>query len=180
MRTDGVDPGPLAAPVVPDEFRSIMSRFATGVTVVTCRQDGFDHAMTANSFTSVSLDPALVLVCVEDDSRFHEAISAVGAWSVSVLADSQRGRASWFATRGRPLLGQFDSTATHRSTLTDALLLDDALVTLDCRTVDVHRAGDHDIVVGEVLDLRLVRVDAEPLIYFGSRFRTLGEQSNRP
>ena len=71
--------------VAPDDFRLVMSRFATGVTVVTCVQDGFDHAMTANSFTSVSLEPALVLVCVENDSRFHEAISSVDRWSVSVL-----------------------------------------------------------------------------------------------
>ena len=180
MRTDGVDPGPVVGPVVAAEFRSIMSRFATGVTVVTCRQDGMDHAMTANSFTSVSLDPALVLVCVEADSRFHEAISDVGRWSVSVLSTSQRGRASWFATRGRPLVGQFDSTSTQRSVLTDALLLDDALVSLDCRTVDVHRAGDHDIVVGAVLDVRLVHPEADPLVYFGSRFRTLSDQSYRP
>ncbi|MFN8167836.1 MAG: flavin reductase family protein [Candidatus Nanopelagicales bacterium] len=177
MPSDDVDPVPVAAPVSPTEFRSVMSRFATGVTVVTCRQDGFDHAMTANSFTSVSLEPALVLVCVEDDSRFHEAITAVGRWSVSVLAEHQRGRATWFATRGRPLVGQFDSTPTRRSPVTDALWLDEALVTLDCRTVDVHRAGDHDIVVGEVLDLHDVRPDASPLLYFGSRFRTLGDQS---
>lgn len=175
MRAEDGEPTAALAAVEPDVFRAVMSRFATGVTVVTCRQDGFDHAMTANSFTSVSLDPALVLVCVEDDSRFHEAITAVGRWSVSVLSESQRGRAAWFATRGRPLVGQFDSTPTHRSAVTDALLLDDALVTLDCATTDVHRAGDHDIVVGEVLDLRLARPDASPLLYFGSRFVTLRE-----
>jgi flavin reductase (DIM6/NTAB) family NADH-FMN oxidoreductase RutF len=176
MRAEDGDHGPVRvpAPVEPDEFRRVMSRFATGVTVVTCRQDGFDHAMTANSFTSVSLEPALVLVCVEDDSRFHEAITEAGLWSVSVLAESQRGRATWFATRGRPLVGQFDSTPTHRSPVTDALLLDDAIATLDCRTVDIHRAGDHDIVVGEVLELSLARPDADPLLYFGSRFRALG------
>jgi flavin reductase (DIM6/NTAB) family NADH-FMN oxidoreductase RutF len=164
---------PARGAVPPDEFRTVMSRFATGVTVVTCRQDGFDHAMTANSFTSVSLEPALVLVCVESDSRFHEAISSSATWSVSVLAGSQRGRATWFATRGRPLVGQFDSTPTRRSPVTDALLLDDAIALLDCRTTAVHRAGDHDIVVGEVLDLAVARPEAAPLLYFGSRFHAL-------
>ncbi len=159
--------------VAPDDFRLVMSRFATGVTVVTCVQDGFDHAMTANSFTSVSLEPALVLVCVENDSRFHEAISSVDRWSVSVLEASQRGRASWFATRGRPLIGQFDSTPTRRSVTSGALLLSDALVTLDARTVAVHPAGDHDIVVGAVLELRLARPDADPLVYFGRGYRAL-------
>ena len=160
-------------PVAPDEFRHVMARFATGVTVVTCRQDTFDHAMTANSFTSVSLDPALVLVCVEDDSRFHDAITSVDTWSVNVLEESQRGRASWFATRGRPLAGQFDSTPTHRSELTGALLLDGSLAVVECRTVAIHRAGDHDILIGEVLDLRLQAPDAAPLIYFAREFLTL-------
>jgi flavin reductase (DIM6/NTAB) family NADH-FMN oxidoreductase RutF len=159
--------------VAPDEFRHVMARFATGVTVVTCRQDGFDHAMTANSFTSVSLDPPLVLVCVEDDSRFHDAITSVDTWSVNVLEESQRGRASWFATRGRPLTGQFDSTPTHRSELTGALLLDGSLAVVECRTVAVHRAGDHDILIGEVLDLRLLDPDAAPLVYFAREFRSL-------
>ncbi len=110
--------------VLAAEFRTVMGRFATGVTVVTAVQDGFDHAMTANSFASVSLDPPLVLVCVEVDSRFHEAVLDAGGWNVNVLDEAQRGRASWFATKGRPLVGQFDSTPTHRSALTGALLLD--------------------------------------------------------
>ena len=163
--------------VAQEEFRAAMAQFATGVAVVTCRQDGFDHAMTANSFTSVSLDPPLVLVCVENDSRFHEAITQVGSWAVSVLDAGQRGRARWFATRGRPLVGQFDSTPTTRSDLTGALTLDGALAVLDCRTVAVHPAGDHDIVVGEVLGLRVPHPDGDPLLYFRSGFRTLGVET---
>jgi len=157
-----------------DAFRHVMGRYATGVAVVTCVQGGMDHAMTANSFTSVSLDPPLVLVCVEQDSRFHDAITTVPRWGVSVLAEGQRGRARWFATRGRPLVGQFDATPSRRSAVSGALLLDDALATLECRTVAVHPAGDHDIVLGEVLALDLGSPDAEPLLYFGSEFRTLG------
>jgi flavin reductase (DIM6/NTAB) family NADH-FMN oxidoreductase RutF len=169
------DAAPGRVQLATDEFRAVMSRFATGVAVVTCVQDGVDHAMTANSFTSVSLDPPLVLVCVENDSRFHEAISAVGTWAVSVLHESQRGRARWFATRGRPLVGQFDATPTTRSSITGSLLLDGALATLECCTSAVHAAGDHDIVVGEVLGLRTIRPEGEPLLYFRSSFRTLGE-----
>ncbi len=166
---------PGADAITRDDFRKVMSRFATGVVVVTCVQDGFDHAMTANSFTSVSLEPPLVLVCVENDSRFHEAISHTQGWAVSVLEQSQRGRARWFSTRGRPLVGQFDSTPTHRSQLSGSLQLDDALVTLDCRTVAVHAAGDHDIVVGEVLRMSLPGPEGDPLVYFRSQFRTLDE-----
>jgi flavin reductase (DIM6/NTAB) family NADH-FMN oxidoreductase RutF len=158
-----------------ERFRDVMSRFATGVTVVSCHAQGLDHAMTANSFTSVSLDPALVLVCVERDSRFHDALLEAGSWSVSVLAATQRGRARWFATRGRPLVGQFDSTPTSRSALTGALVLDGALASLDCRTWSTHSAGDHDIVVGEVLDLADRGTASAPLLYFGHDYRTLRE-----
>jgi flavin reductase (DIM6/NTAB) family NADH-FMN oxidoreductase RutF len=163
--------------VVPEEFRRVMSRFATGVTVVTCVQEGFDHAMTANSFTSVSLDPPLVLVCVENDSRFHEAVTAAGSWNVSVLDEHQKGRASWFATRGRPLVGQFDTTPTRRSAVTGALLLEDSLVTLECRTTAIHPAGDHDIVVGEVLEMAMQDEDGRPLLWFARGYRTLGDDT---
>jgi flavin reductase (DIM6/NTAB) family NADH-FMN oxidoreductase RutF len=160
--------------VLAAEFRTVMGRFATGVTVVTAVQDGFDHAMTANSFASVSLEPPLVLVCVEVDSRFHEAVLDAGGWNVNVLDEAQRGRASWFATKGRPLVGQFDSTPTHRSALTGALLLDEALVTVECRTQQIHRAGDHDILIGEVLEVDMVRPDGRPLLWFGSGYYQLG------
>ena len=87
----------------PDEFREAVSRFATGITVVTCVVDGVDHAMTANAFASVSLDPLLVLVCVERESRFHEAIAATHAWGVSILPADAEPTARWLATKGRPL-----------------------------------------------------------------------------
>ena len=82
--------------------------------MVTTRADGVDHAMTANSFTSVSLDPLLALVCVERDSRFHSAVLAAGTWAVSFLPEGQEATARWFATRGRPLDGQFDQVPTRR------------------------------------------------------------------
>jgi len=175
MSTAEIGPGPIRS----DEFRTVMGRFATGVTVVTCVQDGFDHAMTANSFASVSLEPALVLVCVETESRFHEAVLHAGAWNVSVLDESQRGRASWFATSGRPLIGQFDTTPTHRSIETGALLLSDSLATLECVTEAVHRAGDHDIVVGRVVGMDLIRPSGRPLLYFSSAYSTLGDAASR-
>jgi flavin reductase (DIM6/NTAB) family NADH-FMN oxidoreductase RutF len=170
-------PSPQPRPAVVDEtrFREVMASFVTGVVVVTCVADGADHAMTANSFTSVSLDPPLVLVCVEADSRFHEVLPGAETWAVSILDEHQRGRASWFATRSRPLVGQFDSTPARRGPSSGALLLDGSLATLECRTVAVHRAGDHDIVIGEVLALDLVSPTGRPLVYFGRTFRTLGD-----
>lgn len=163
----------------PDEFRDAVSRFGTGITVVTCVSGGVDHAMTANAFASVSIDPLLVLVCVERDSRFHEALSSTDVWGVSILASDAEPTARWFATRGRPLEGQLDRTAHHRSPTFRVAWLDGALATLGCRTVDVRRAGDHDIVVGEVAELAVSDTDpSEPLVYFRRHYRSLSQGSN--
>jgi flavin reductase (DIM6/NTAB) family NADH-FMN oxidoreductase RutF len=164
-----------AAPARPTslDFRRALARYATGVTVVTTRVDGVDHAMTANSFTSVSLDPMLVLVCVERSVRFHDAVLRSGLWAVSVLPAGDREAAEWFALRGRPLTGQLDRFPHSRGSLTDAAVLDSALASLEVRTTAVHDGGDHDIVVGEVLALAQAPGD-RPLLYYDSGYRELG------
>lgn len=150
-----------------------MGRLATGVTVVTTRShDGFDHAMTANSFTSVSLDPLLVLVCVEHGTRFHAAAIAQDTWGVSVLDATATAAARWFATAGRPLEGQLERVRYHRGPLTGSALLDGALATLECRTTQRHEAGDHTIVVGEVLALAMPSPDADALLHWAGGFRS--------
>jgi flavin reductase len=159
----------------PDLFRRAVGRYATGVTVVTTVADGLDHAMTANSFTSVSLDPLLVLVCVERDSRFHDAVLSAGFWGVSVLERSAARHARWFATRGRPLVGQFSQVPHHRGE-SGAALLDDAVAWLECVTTDVHRAGDHDILVGRVSRIPPVNREARPLVYWASSYGGLTER----
>jgi flavin reductase (DIM6/NTAB) family NADH-FMN oxidoreductase RutF len=106
--------------------------------------------MTVSAFTSVSLDPPLVLFCAEKIARFHDAVLAEGSWAVSVLAEDDEKTARWLATRGRPLDGQLEGVAHHPGPATGAPLLDDALAALECRTTAVHDAGDHSIVVGEV------------------------------
>jgi flavin reductase (DIM6/NTAB) family NADH-FMN oxidoreductase RutF len=153
------------------DFRRAVGRYATGVTVITTKLDGADHAMTANSFTSVSLEPLLVLFCTERESRFHEAVLDTGQWGVSVLALNGRRHAQWFATPGRPLIGQFTNAPHHRGE-TGVLLLDDAIAWLECTTVDVHRAGDHDIVVGAVSVLHDLPELGDPLVYWASRYCT--------
>jgi flavin reductase len=161
--------------VIPDAdaFRAALGRFATGVTVVTTRLDSVDHAMTANAVCSVSLDPLLVLVCVEQEARFHDAILATGFWGVSILEDTARPAAEWFATRGRPLHGQLDRFPHTAGTVTGAALLDAALATLECRTTAVHPGGDHSIVVGEVLGVGVPRPQGRPLLWYRGRYLTL-------
>ncbi len=159
---------------VPDAtvFRRLMGRFTTGVIVVTAQVDGADHAMTANAFSSVSLDPLLVLFCVQQDSRFHDTLAATDTWAVSVLDRAARRHAAWFADPTRPLTGQFERIPHHRSPAGLALL-DDALVWLECRTSDRHPAGDHDIVVGSVQWLDAPDRLGDPLLWFASQYRGL-------
>lgn len=180
-------------PLTIDAFREVASRYATGIVVVTTIADGFDHAMTATSFTTVSLDPMLVLVCVEADTRFRDALVvgddgeplAPGAgreWAISVLPMSAASTASWFATKGRPLHGQFDNIAHHRGGETGAVIIDGALAAMEVRTTVEYPAGDHTIVLAEVLSLACDEPDTAvdeahpsqlPLLYWARRYRSL-------
>ena len=161
-------------PPTADEFREAVSRFATGITVVTCVADGVDHAMTANAFASISLDPLLVLVSVERDSRFHEAMHQTPDWGLSILAASAEPTSRWLATKGRPLEGQLDRVSHHRSPLLGVAWIDGALASMECRTHDVHKAGDHDIVLGEVVNLEAkAAAELDPLLYFQRHYRTM-------
>ena len=176
MTTSETAPGGArdgARPLTAEAFRRAVGRFATGVCVVTAVDGGIDHAMTANAFTSVSLDPLLVLVCVETDARFHDAITAAGAWAVSILDASARPVADWLATRGRPLHGQLDRIPFTRG-VTGAALLRQSTAWLECRTQAVHPGGDHVIVVGEVVAVGLGNESTGALLYHRSAYGTLG------
>jgi flavin reductase len=164
---------PVHASVDAEVFRRVVGHFAAGITVVTTEQDGLDHAMTASAFTSVSLDPLLVLVCVDKEARFHDAVLESGVWGVSILSGSGRRAAEWFATKGRPLVGQLDRFRHHRGTVVDVPLLDGALAWLECRNRAVYDGGDHDIVVGEVVAAGFGDRDAPPLTYFRGRYGQL-------
>ena len=163
------------SPINPDEFREAMAQFASGVTVVTTVQGGIDHAMTASAFTSVSLDPPLVLVCVDKSTRFHQAVALSREWGASILAGSQESLAHWLATRGRPLAGQLDPHPHRRGEHTGAALLEHALCRLECRTWEMYDGGDHTIVVGEVVWLEAGSDDEAALVWFRSDFTTLGQ-----
>lgn len=157
-------------PVDPQTYRRAIGRFATGVTVATTFAGRHDHAMTANSITSVSLDPVLLLISVERSARWHEAVLEAGVWGISILGQDARSTASWLSTPGRPLHGQLDRIAHHRGEQTDVALIDGALATFECRTSGVHRAGDHSLVVGEVVGIEIPpRIDPA-LLHFRGRY----------
>ena len=154
-------------------FRHVMSRLAGGVTVVaTVDADGIAHGMTVNTLTSVSLDPVLVLICCERDASLHAPLLSSGRWTVSMLSAEQEQISRWFATRERRGTDQFDGLATRSGEHTGAPILVESLAWLECRTWATYDGGDHTIVVGEVLDVGL-GVDADPLLYYASTYRTL-------
>lgn len=158
------------------EFRRAAGQFGTGITVVTTVLEGVDHAMTVSSFTAVSLQPMLVLMCAERQTRFHDAVLASRHWAVSVLDVGSRDAGVWLATKGRPLEGQLDRVAHSRGPLTGAAVLTGSLSVLECRTQAEHDGGDHTIVVGRVLGVAVPGPDRQPLMYHRGGYRRLAAE----
>lgn len=155
----------------PDTFRAVLGRFASGVTVVTVLDaHGRDHGMTVSAFCSVSLDPPLVLVCVEHSASVHQVLLDTEYFAVSVLAADQEALARRFAEAGRGP-ERFAGLGYRRGERTGAALLDDALAVLECRRVAAHPAGDHTIIVGETESCALR--DARPLLYYRGGYAEL-------
>jgi flavin reductase (DIM6/NTAB) family NADH-FMN oxidoreductase RutF len=152
------------------ELRTVMGRFATGVTVITTVHRDTIHGMTANAFLSVSLRPPLVLVSL-GRCRMGEMLPRTKRYGVSVLAHDQEQFAAHFAA-------QRQSPVPPTFTNHDGVpLLDGALAHLVCRVVDVHSAGDHELWIGEVEHLH--ERDGEPLLFYTGRFGTLREVQDR-
>jgi flavin reductase (DIM6/NTAB) family NADH-FMN oxidoreductase RutF len=146
-------------------FKRAMAQFATGITVVTTRDAaGRPHGLTVNSFCSVSLEPALVLVCIDHRAEAHAAFRESGLFAVSVLGEEQEAWSRRFAQGGH---SKFEgvSLETGRHGL---LLVPGAIAQLECRIVAAPEGGDHTIYVGEVLTLEVQ--PGRPLLYHGSRY----------
>jgi flavin reductase ActVB len=155
-------------PVTPDEFRAALSRFPSGVTVVTSvDSSGKPHGITVTAFSSVSLRPPLVLVCIEKTTGSHSAISETGKFVVHILGAGQDSASEHFSL---PALDKFDR-ADVISGAGEIPLLRDALVTIGCRLHATYAAGDHSIFVGEVESVE-VR-DGAPLVYFHGNYHDL-------
>jgi flavin reductase (DIM6/NTAB) family NADH-FMN oxidoreductase RutF len=153
-------------------FRGALGRFASGVTVVTTALDGVDHAMTASAFTSVSLDPPLVLICTHKSSRFHDAVVESAVWGVSILAEEGMDASAWFAHKGRQLSTQFDQIAHHRGK-SGVALLDQSLAWLECTTTSVVDGGDHTVLIGAVTAAKVRDELDDPLLYYRSHYGTI-------
>jgi flavin reductase (DIM6/NTAB) family NADH-FMN oxidoreductase RutF len=161
------------------DFRKAMGSFPTGVTIVTVASvDGNMHGMTVNSFSSVSLDPTMVLVCLNETSRGLGLIERAGAFAVNVLSAGQQNVSRWFANRHRPADSTMFIGVPIESGVTGCPVLLEAVASFDCRLRQSHRAGDHLIVLGEVVALAH-RPQLEPLIFHAGSYKSL-EHPVRP
>ncbi len=149
-------------------FRDVLGRFCTGVTVVTSMSEGRPVGMTCQSFSSVSLDPPLVLFCPAKTSRSWPLIQRAGHFCVNLLSHDQSELSTAFATKGAD---KFDGVAWRRSA-TGAPLLDGVLGWVDCTVHAVHEAGDHYVVIGRVMDLGVEEAPHPLLFYRGQYART--------
>ncbi|MGA9355891.1 MAG: flavin reductase family protein [Terriglobales bacterium] len=154
------------------DFRKAMGCFATGVTIITVDQDGEVHGMTANAFTAVSLDPLLILVCVDHRARTHAHLQARKRFGVNVLSSDHQAISEYYA--GAAAAHQHAETAGARfeRTAHGTPVLQGALAYLECRLHSAQPAGDHTIFIAEVEHVE-VR-DGDPLLYFRSRYRDIG------
>jgi flavin reductase (DIM6/NTAB) family NADH-FMN oxidoreductase RutF len=154
------------------DFRNAVGAFATGINVITTRGDQIPYGMTANAFSSVSLDPPLILVCVGMTSEGSEAISANGVFAVNVLAADQEPMSRFFSSKDRPRGRNAFRSVPHHEAVTGAPLLDGAAAHMDCRLHATHEAGDHLIFIGEVVALA-IEPDAKPLLFHGGGYAYL-------
>jgi flavin reductase (DIM6/NTAB) family NADH-FMN oxidoreductase RutF len=152
-------------------MRAAMRQWATGVTVVSTFYDGMQHGMTVSSFTSISLEPPLVLISLSKDTRTHHLVSRSGVFGVTLLNQNQREISERFAGRIAENQDRFAGLETF-TLRTGAPFLRGGLSFLDCTVVAAHDVGDHTLFIGQVVALQVEEADA-PLIYYNRRYHRL-------
>lgn len=151
-----------------DEFRAVLGRFPSGVTVVTTKgDDGSDNGMTVSAFCSVSLEPPLILICIEKSASAHRALTTAEGFVVNVLSAKQEQLARRFAIVD---IDRFEGVGFTRSTRGYAML-DDVLAVIECNRLSTYEGGDHTIILGEV---EATRAEAgTPLLYYRGGYAQL-------
>jgi flavin reductase (DIM6/NTAB) family NADH-FMN oxidoreductase RutF len=154
--------------ITPDLFRHVMANFASGITVVTTRDSsGNPYGLTVSAFTSVSLNPSLVLVCLDNKLSGLQAFKNSKHFGVSMLSEHQEHLSRLFAKR--------DSERPPTIYIEGKLgmpLLKNAIATMECETIEIYEGGDHRIFLGKVQNAEVLHQDA-PLLYFRGRYRRL-------
>jgi flavin reductase (DIM6/NTAB) family NADH-FMN oxidoreductase RutF len=154
--------------IEPDTFRSVLGRFASGVTIVTARDAaGVDHGMTVSAFCSLSLDPPLVLLCVDHAASMYELLLTHPQFGISILSSNQEAYSRRFAD---PDSDRFDGIAYSRGE-SGVVLLEESLAHLECRATEHYEGGDHTIFIAEVEHAE--PRDGRPLLYYRGGYAQL-------
>jgi len=159
------------------QFRQIMGRLPTGVTVITTAFDGEYHGMTANAVCSVSLDPALVLVCVDRSAHMHGLLQRSRRFAVNVLGEHQAAISRLFAAPAPPQEGALRG-APFTLGPNGLPLLNDSVAQLECEVTETYPGGDHTIFLARVLD-GAVRGDGPPLLFYRGRYWRMGGDADQ-
>ena len=157
------------------DFRNALGHFATGITVVTVeREPGAVFGMTANSFTSVSLDPMLILVCVDEKAKILPLLHEKKQFGISVLKQGQQAVSEYFAQPEQDSEAEHRLALHYRWTPSGVPVLEGTTLQLSCSVVDAHEAGDHTIFVAKVEDAEIH--GGEPLLFFRGEYRHSARQ----
>jgi flavin reductase (DIM6/NTAB) family NADH-FMN oxidoreductase RutF len=167
----------MTAALDPKEFRRAYGQFLTGVTIVTTRdEDGTPVGITANSFTSASLEPPMVLICLDQKLASYRAFQVGRPYAVHVLSEDQADLSSLFAKRGADKFGALECGEG----LDGVPVLPDYLALFECRIVHCYPAGDHTIFVGQVENLAVSTRPRRPLGFFSGEYAAIERQPPAP
>jgi flavin reductase (DIM6/NTAB) family NADH-FMN oxidoreductase RutF len=155
----------------PEELRTAMRQWATGVTIISVMHDGRRHGMTASSFTSVSLFPPLVLVSLEQVTNTHRLVQQAGYFAVTILDQGQKDISDRFAGRSTEFSDRFSGLETF-TMISGSPFLKRGLSWFDCRVIATYQAGNHTVFIGDVLAVKYSE-GGKPLIYFDRDYRRL-------
>ena len=155
------------------DYRHIIGQFATGVTVLTTANDGLLHGMTANAITSVSLEPPLLLVCIDKAAHSHEQFTQSGRFTVNILAEDQQEVSKIFAATSEPEQGRLQGVAFPLDANGVPLIVG-CLAYIECAVADQFEGGDHTIFIGSVEDAA-VAGEAAPLLFYQGKYRRLAD-----
>jgi flavin reductase (DIM6/NTAB) family NADH-FMN oxidoreductase RutF len=159
-----------------DRYRLLSADISSGVAVVSTSLRKRDYAATVSAFLSVSYDPPTMLVSLYADSRIADAVATTGRWGLSLLGSKHQGTANWLASPGTPIEGLLAQVPYHRGPATGSVILEGSIAYFELRTVAVHPAATHLLIVGEVLSMGSDATDAQaldPLIHFASDYHRL-------
>ncbi|GAB3519259.1 flavin reductase family protein [Arthrobacter monumenti] len=159
-----------------DLYRTLSADIASGVAIISTRLRNHDYAATVTGYLSVSYDPPTILVSLFDGARIADAVSEAGVWALSLLGSQHQGTANWLASPGTPLHGLLNQVPYRRGPATDSVIIDGALAFFELRTVEIHEAATHLLVIGEVVSMGRDATGTQtqdPLVHHASSYRRL-------